>query len=135
MRQRQGYRRIRPRKIGPWPTRAPSPEEVAPRTTYVGSAEHKSYPSPAGHPKLRSGAYKCEYVDNFEGITDLLRKSIRERCTSTAFDGDFPRYVWGVWDGGVFEARHINGPEGTYKGYMLEPVEYPLDPAKLLNLP
>ena len=31
------------------------------------------------------------------------------------------------------EARHLNGPAGTYKGYRLEEVEYPRDPEKRLD--
>jgi hypothetical protein len=30
--------------------------------------------------------------------------------------------------GALYEARHINGPQGTYKGYRLEEVERPDDP-------
>ena len=29
---------------------------------------------------------------------------------------------------GLYEARHINGPAGTYKGYKLLESEYPRDP-------
>jgi hypothetical protein len=39
--------------------------------------------------------------------------------------GGYPKYVWVVLDGVVYEARHISGPQGTYKGYELEPAEYP----------
>ena len=28
----------------------------------------------------------------------------------------------------LYEARHINGPRGTYKAYPLEEIEYPIDP-------
>ena len=62
---------------------------VARRARYLGSAEHKAYPSSAGPPALRSDATPC---------------------------------------GDLYEARHINGPAGTYKGYKLLESEYPRDP-------
>ena len=40
----------------------------------------------------------------------------------------FPKYVWGWLHGDLYEARHINGPAGTYKGYQLLESEYPQDP-------
>ena len=45
----------------------------------------------------------------------------------------FPKYVWGWLDGDLYEARHINGPAGTYKGYKLQESEYPRDPVGCLN--
>jgi hypothetical protein len=63
-----------------------------------------------------------------------LRVAIRHRCTGVVIGG-FPKYVWAVINGDVYEARHINGPKGDYKGYKLEPVEYPNDPDGRLILP
>ena len=45
----------------------------------------------------------------------------------------FPRYAWGWLNGNLYEARHINGPAGTYKGYRLQEAEYPSDAEKRLN--
>ncbi len=66
-------------------------DRVARRARYLGSAEHKAYPS------------------------DAVEQS-------------FPKYVWGWLHGDLYEARHINGPAGTYKGYKLLESEYPRDP-------
>jgi hypothetical protein len=49
------------------------------------------------------------------------------------FEGGFPKYVWTWLDDDLYEARHINGPQGTYKGYKLQPEEYPLDPNNRLD--
>ncbi len=35
--------------------------------------------------------------------------------------------------GSLYEARHINGPQGTYKGYRLEAIEFPKDPENRLD--
>lgn len=128
------HRRPRQRAIGPWSEDKPTAEEVAPRVSYVGSAEHKSYPSPAGHPSLRSDASRCDprYTE-FEPITDVLREGVRRRCTSAVFEGDFPKYVWGWLDGQLYEARLVNRGQGTYKGYPLEEVETPKDDENALN--
>jgi hypothetical protein len=130
------HRHSRPkhRVIVPWSPGKPAPEQVAARVSYVGSAEHKDYPSPAGHPALRSDASPCDprYTD-FAALTEVLREAIRRRCIGAIFEGDFPKYVWGWLDGRLYEARHINGPQGTYKGYPLKESEYPRDLSGLLN--
>ncbi|MHB1037054.1 MAG: hypothetical protein ACYC35_20535 [Pirellulales bacterium] len=128
------HRRLRQRIIAPWPEDKPTPVVVAGRASYVGSAEHKTYPSAAGHPALRSDASRCDprYTD-FEQITQALREGIQRRCASGVFDGDYPKYVWGWLDGRLYEARLINSRQGTYKGYPLEEVETPRDDDGLLN--
>lgn len=128
------HRRERKREISAWPAGKPGPNDVADRASYVGSAEHKSYPSPAGHPALRSDASRCDprYTD-FRAITRVVRQAIQRRCTSAIFEGDFPKYVWGWLDGQLYEARLINRQQGTYKAYPLEHAEAPVDVAGLLN--
>ena len=128
------HRRPRHRTIGPWPDDKPPPEEIADRASYVGSAEHKTYPSPAGHPALRSDASRCEarYTD-FEEITRVLREAIRRRCIGQIFEGDFPKYAWGWLDEQLYEARLVNRSRGTYKGYPLEEIEMPRDDQGVLN--
>ena len=93
----------------------------------MGSQEHKSHPSPAGPPALRSDATPCDPEIKWDDINTALREAIRRCCTSTVFEQGFPKYVWGWIDEDLYEARHINGPAGTYKGYRLEKVEYPRD--------
>ena len=44
-----------------------------------------------------------------------------------------PKYVWAWLKGDLYEARHINGPAGTYKGYKLLQSEYPRDPMGRLD--
>jgi hypothetical protein len=63
-----------------------------------------------------------------EANTRALRDGIRRRCVSQEFEGGYPKYVWTWVNGKLYEARHINGPRGTYKGYKLEAVEHPSDP-------
>ncbi len=132
---RTRFKRTKRRKIGRWEENAPSPEEVAISATYVGSAEHKDHQSPAGPPSLRSDATPCEerMTRDQDRNTQALREGIRRQCTSAVFEGGFPKYVWTWIEGDLYEARHINGPRGTYKGYRLEPVEWPNDPQDRLD--
>lgn len=130
------HKRPKHRVIAPWPEGTPTRETVAAAVRYVGSAEHKDYPSPAGHPALRSDASRCDPrlgydVDRF---TRVLRAAIERSCVGAIFEGGFPKYVWGWIEETLFEARHINGPQGTYKAYPLEEAEYPKDPQGLLEL-
>ena len=62
------------------------------------------------------------------GNTAALREGVRRRCVSQVFEGGYPTYVWTWINGVLYEARHLNGPQGAYKGYRLEEVETPLDP-------
>jgi hypothetical protein len=132
--RRHRHSRPKHRVIVPWGQEHGDPAHVAAHATYVGSAEHKAYPSPAGNPALRSDASRCDprYTD-FEPITEVLRLAIQRACTGAIFEGGFPKYVWGWLDGRLYEARHINGPRGTYKAYPLEEVDYPADPEGRLN--
>lgn len=127
---RTRYRRNRRRRIGSWPSEHPPPEQVADQAEYVGSAEHKDHPSPAGPPGLRSDATPCEahMTRDVARNTEALREGIRRGCVSEVFEGGFPKYVWTWIDDALYEARHINGPRGTYKGYRLETAEWPQDP-------
>lgn len=126
------HRRRKRRAIGSW-TSGESIESVARKAQYVGSAEHKGYPSAAGPPALRSDATPCDLDISIADIGSALAEGIRRGCVSAVTEQGFPKYVWGWLDGDLYEARHINGPAGTYKGYRLEESERPLDPDGRLN--
>jgi hypothetical protein len=121
--------------IGDWPENEAEPTELAELVTYVGSAEHKSYPSPVGDPHLRSDATRCDPELGYDValFTEVLREAVRRRCVSPAFNGRFPRYVWGRLGNRLFEARLINRGLGTYKAYELESIETPRDPDERLD--
>lgn len=126
------HRRTRPRRIAPW-SGDESPGNTASRARYLGSPEHKSYPSPAGPPALRSDATPCDPKIELDDINAALQEAIRRCCTGERFEQGFPRYAWGWLGEDIYEARHINGPAGTYKGYRLNEAEYPRDPEQRLD--
>jgi hypothetical protein len=99
---------------------------VADRASYVGSPEHKSFPSFAGQPHPRADASKCDasLADAAE-LTGWLRTAIRQGQVSALWDGDFPRYVWCRQAGVAYEGRLLNQGLGQYKGYPLGPGEEP----------
>lgn len=100
--------------------------ELGKAVRYVGSAEHKSYPSFAGSPKLRADATKCDPgLTDAASITSWLRNGIRSGRVGAPWEGRFPRYVWHEVDGVLFEARLVNREAGEYKGYPLDPSERP----------
>jgi hypothetical protein len=100
--------------------------DLADRVSYVGSSEHKSYPSFAGLPKLRADASKCDpsFADPDE-LTKWLRTSIAAGRIGAPWEGDFPRYVWYPHDEVMYEARLVNQELGQYKGYPLQADEWP----------
>ena len=126
------HHRTKQRAIGAWPSQQ-RPEAVALRARYVGRAEHKAYPSSAGSPALRSDATPCDPKIPGDAIQTALREAINRRCVSAVFEQDFPKYAWGWIDGRLYEARHVNGPAGTYKDYEIEETEYPKDPENRLD--
>lgn len=101
---------------------------LAERAEYQGSSEHKSYPIPAGPPALRSDATPCDPHISGAEIKTALAEGIRRGCISEMIEQEFPKYVWGWVGDDLYEARHLNGFAGKYKGYRLEPPEYPRDP-------
>jgi hypothetical protein len=99
---------------------------AAARASYVGSPEHKSFPSFAGPPRLRSDASKCDPSFGDPALlTSWLRVAIESGQVSDLWEGEFPRYVWCRQDGQVYEGRLVNQELGHYKGYPLDPTEYP----------
>lgn len=134
MGKRKRFQRPKHLVIGAWPAGFLGPEEVAALVTYVGSAEHKDVPSFAGHPALRSTASRCppQYRDPAP-ITEALREAIRRGCVGTQFEGQFPKYVWGWFDGRLYEPRHISGVGGQYKAYPVGDGPHPKDFEGRLN--
>ncbi len=142
----------KPVPIGPWPQGARSPAEIAAEVEYLGSPDHKDYVNPvngeAPHARRPSDGFRCEEYprERWADFTTLLRRSVAAQATSADFDPDqrpgaqqpngWPRYVWGWFEGQVFEARHRTDPPGIYyKAYLLEPEQHPDDPdGRLLQL-
>ncbi len=103
-------------------------ERCAESATYVGSPEHKSFPSFAGAPKLRSDATRCPtHLKDADQITLWLREAIRAgNVSDLSPDSSFPRYVWAFHEGLWFEGRVTNAEQGWYKGYPLAAEKVPL---------
>ncbi|MEY9838400.1 hypothetical protein [Streptacidiphilus sp. EB103A] len=99
---------------------------MADRTRYVGSSEHKTYPSFAGQPKLRADASKCDpKLTDADEITSWLRQGMALGNIGEYYEGDFPRYVWIKRGSIVYEGRLVNREQGHYKGYPLAICEHP----------
>lgn len=100
---------------------------IAMRVRYVGSAEHKTYPSDAGPPRPRADATKCDprLHGDFRLLTEWLQKAIGDGRVGAPWEGDFPRYVWVERGGTWYEARLVNRDQGTYKGYAITDRELP----------
>lgn len=103
--------------------------DVAERARYVGSAEHEDHPSPAGPPRLRSDATKCDPAmhtrESFESLTRLLVSAIQSRAIGGPVEGAFSRYVWVAIDDRWYEARLTNRELGHHKGYEVRLNEEP----------
>lgn len=99
---------------------------LAARTSYVGSPEHKTNPSFAGPARPRADAAKCDpsLADPAE-LTAWLRRAITMGMIGEPWDGDFPRYVWHREGEIVYEGRLVNQELGQYKGWPLDPTEWP----------
>ncbi len=100
---------------------------VARRVTYVGSPEHKDTPSFAGQPRPRADAALCDrsLASQPRKVLTWLRAAVRKGSVSKLWEGGFPRYVWHRQGDTVFEARLVNLGTGEYKGYPLNPDEWP----------
>lgn len=119
-------KRPQPRVILPPPSDV-DVTALAERAVYVGSSEHKTGPSFAGMPRPRADATKCapELNNRRDEIQQWLRRAFELNCFGYPWDGDFPRYAWCKVDEVVYEARLVNRELGQYKGWQLEPDEWP----------
>ena len=118
--------RRRPRKRSIYVPANTNLDRLAGLVTYIGSPEHKDIPSFAGQPKLRSDASCCpRHITSQEMVTEWLRSAIRCGVTSGLWENGFPRYAWYMTENVVFEARLVNRGTGQYKGYPLDPDEWP----------
>ncbi len=123
---RAARRRRPPRRSFSPPPAGVDLAAVADRASYIGSGEHKSFPSFAGPPQLRADASKCDpSLADADELTSWLRDAIRLGQVSALWEGDFPRYVWCKQAGIAYEGRLLNQVLGQYKGYPLEPGEEP----------
>jgi hypothetical protein len=99
---------------------------AAARAEYHGSPEHKAAFSWLGPKKLRSDATPCpKHLKDPDMLTGWLRDAIRQRQCSSFWEGEFPKYVWVRQEDLVYEGRLINQGQGNYKGYPLDPSEFP----------
>lgn len=100
--------------------------ELAQRVRYIGSSEHKAFPSFAGPPKLRADATRCDpALTDPAAITSWLRAGLQAGHIGAPWEGQFPRYVWHRVDGVCYEGRLVNRDAGEYKGYEIGISEFP----------
>jgi len=101
--------------------------DLAQRLAYVGSPEHKSYPTSSGPPRLRADASKCDpsFKNRVQEIENSLRAAVRSGQVGGPWENGLPRYAWNRLDGVCFEARLVNAESGAYKGYPLSAEEAP----------
>jgi hypothetical protein len=121
-------RRRAPRGRFAVPPAGVSLTDLAARASYVGSPEHKSYPSFAGRqPVLRADATKCNpALSDAAELTSWLREAIRSGHVGGVWEeGQFPRYAWCRRGGIAYQARCVNPDQGTYKGWQIGPDEEP----------
>ncbi len=115
-----------PRVIQP-PPEGMNARGLASRVTYVGSPEHKTGASFAGASRPRGDATKCDPAmnDRLDQIQQWLRQAFELQCFGGPWEGGFPRYAWCMVGQIVYEARLVNRGLGQYKGWQLEPEEWP----------
>ena len=63
--------------------------------------------------------------DRLPRIQRWLRQAFEVQCFGAPWEGEFPRYAWCKAGEIVYEARLVNRGLGQYKGYQLEPEEWP----------
>jgi hypothetical protein len=91
--------------------------QLAKRVRYVGSVEHKRYPSFAGKPRPRADATLCDpSLTDPVLLTKWLADGVRAGQIGAPWEGEFPRYVWVRPGKSWYEARLTNAVLGQYKG-------------------
>lgn len=101
-------------------------DSLANQVEYIGSPEHKDFPSFAGRPRPRRDASLCpRWIRKQEMVLAWLRSAIRRGAIGAPWEGGFPRYVWHKEGSTVFKGRLVNQGNGSYKGYPLSESEWP----------
>lgn len=102
---------------------------LAERVSYVGSPEHKAHRSYAGHPKPRAVGGICpkELSTDKAVPEEWLKEALRKGCVDGTMAGDFPKQLWykDPDSGVVYEGYIVNRVQGSYKGYPIEPDQWP----------
>ena len=97
---------IRPEEV-PADSRVPAiVPAIANRVSYCGSAEHKTYPSPAEPPALRPDATPCDPDTDCDDMHASLAEGVRRGCVSQRTERGFPRHVWGDIGEAPYEGHH-----------------------------
>lgn len=100
--------------------------QLARRASYVISREHKDYLTEQGPGALRSDASPCPRDISRDQAEQWLREAIAAGNIGAPWsDQPFPQCAWYRREGVVFEARVTNVEQGAYKGYPLDPSEFP----------
>lgn len=97
-------------------------KQVAEQARYVPSPYHKVPNSPMGPAAQRRWphASKCDASWTLVLANRALKDAIIAGQVSTEWRGAFPRYVWHMQDGIVYEGFLSNEVEGAYHAYPLE---------------
>lgn len=100
-------------------------EERARRATYDPSPYHSRGANGAPVKIRAEPTSVCQKKWSLEEAHDALRRAIRNCWVSEVWENGFPRHVWYRVGEDVYEARHTNGPSGTYHAYPIDVVEAP----------
>jgi hypothetical protein len=102
---------------------------IALRANYVGSVEHKdcyNRLTDGCMPRPRADASICpRWIRDIKVVNRWLKSAIERGAVCDYYEGDFPRYVWFKYEDTVFMGRLVNKESGAYKGFPLNPNEWP----------
>jgi hypothetical protein len=97
-------------------------KSAAERAQYTGSPYHRTAGSKMGSKTDRRwpDASKCDPDWTRDVATGSLRRAIADGTVSRAWQNGFPRLVWYLHEGVLYEARLSNSVSGEYHAYPLE---------------
>lgn len=110
------------RRIAPDDATSHALREVLPgRVRYVGSGHHKRNPADYGldstHPRPTKSLRDFERVIRLDEARAMLLDGIALGLFSLPDDNGFPKYIWSVRDGVVYESKTDRHGSGEYHGY------------------
>lgn len=100
---------------------------LAGQAVYHPRAEHKDRYTPAAEVRrLRSDATPCPEQVIRDDAQRWLREALAAGAVGAPWDDQpFPRYAWWRVGDMVYEARLTNAEQGWFKGYPLDPSDWP----------
>lgn len=97
-------------------------EELANRISYGGNAKHKKTPWFGGDPRPDTKGTLCPNFlhDQQASVVEWLKQTVLAGAIDSRYNGGYPKHVWYMHEGIMYEAKLDQKLSGSYHGNPLK---------------